>query len=342
MRSVFANAKIIDLDSIFAEKYILITEISRDIFKAKELLSQGELVGIPTETVYGLAGNALNEDSLLKIYKTKNRPGFDPLIIHTDSFEKIKAYANEIPDMFEPLFNKFSPGPLTYVVEKKKSISDIATSGLKTMAVRVPNHDLTLDLLKILDFPIAAPSANLFGKISPTSPQHVYNQLNGKIPLILEGGNCNIGVESTIIRFNKDEIIVLRLGGTSIEELHDFLPNIKITYKSNHQIDAPGQLRSHYATKTPLLFGNIEENIQHKNPDKTGIISLSKLFPEINNSNQRQLSVINDLNEAAKNLFKVMHELDTLNLEIILAEEFPEKGLGKAINDRLKRASINW
>ncbi len=318
------------------------TIISSNIEKAKYHLENDELVAIPTETVYGLAGNALKNDCLIKIYKTKNRPSFDPLIIHTNSLEKIEGLTKHLPSEMIKLFEHFSPGPLTYVLEKNNKISDIATSGLHTAAFRVPDHSLTLELLALLDFPIAAPSANLFGKVSPTTPEHVFNQLHGKIPYILNGGPSFVGIESTIVAFGEEGLHILRLGGISVENIKRVLPNTPVFIGNEGKIQAPGQLRSHYATKTPLLLGNVEEMLYQYPLQKTGIITFNKYFNGIATENQKVLSINGDIHEAAANLFKAMHELDQLDLEIILADFFPVESLGAAINDRLKKASINY
>jgi len=316
------------------------TVVGKDLNDASELLKKGELIAIPTETVYGLAGNALNEDALLHIYQTKKRPSFDPLIMHLPDFREAEHYATEIPEIFFKLSKIFCPGPLTFILKKKNIVPDIMTSGLPTVAVRVPDHPLTLQLLRTLPFPLAAPSANLFGKISPTSAQHVQKQLGGKIPYILDGGCCKIGIESTIIAFENNSIQVLRQGGISIEMLKKISTKIPVQYEGNtEQISAPGQLKSHYATHTPLITGNIEELMEKYSISNVAILSFYKTFKNADKRNIRILSPAKDFNEAAKNLFRFMHELDELGCDLILAEKLPDKGLGRAINDRLQRAS---
>lgn len=317
------------------------TLITANINEAKRLLEQGQLVAIPTETVYGLAGNALHSSALLSIYATKKRPSFDPLIIHTSSIDKIANYVLSIPELMFALYEAFSPGPITYVVKKNNLIPDMATSGLPTAAFRVPSHPLTLDLLKSLDFPLAAPSANLFGKVSPTTAQHVYNQLHGKIPMILDGGACQVGIESTIVRFDEQGAEVLRLGGLSIDSIKSVAPGIRILHSDGEHIDSPGQLKSHYATQTPLLVGNPEELILKYPSKKIGILSFSKIYKWVPIERQRQLSAKRSTFEAAQNLFAMMQELDHMNLDYIFAEEVPNTQLGPAVNDRLKRASVN-
>ena len=314
------------------------TKIITDIDIAAAHLKNGELVAIPTETVYGLAGNALNPDTLLKIYETKQRPAFDPLIIHVSDITEIKNFVLKFPSETEKIAKEFMPGPLTIVLPKKDIIPDIATSGLPNVAIRIPNHPLTLQLLKQLDFPVAAPSANLFGKISPTSASHVNKQLSGKIEYILDGGHCPVGIESTIITQADNKIKVLRLGGLSIDDIQK-KTSLEVVYeKITKDINAPGQIKSHYATQTPLIFEGCHFDLRTRN---IGYLRFSKSSPGISEQQQIILSENASLKEAAKNLFKSMHQLDEGGYHFILAEKFPEKGLGKAINDRLRRASIN-
>ena len=316
------------------------TIIGNNIQVAQTILESGEVIGIPTETVYGLAGNALNEDVALKIFSVKNRPHFDPLIVHTHSVSEIEKYVTEIPDKARLLMRSFMPGALTLLLKKKSLIPDIITSGLDTVAIRVPAHPLTLKLLKELPFPLAAPSANPFGYISPTTAAHVYNQLQGKIPYILDGGATTVGVESTIVGFEGDDIIVYRLGGLALEEIERVTGKIKVNINTASNPKTPGMLKSHYAPSVPLLFDDPELLGLAKTENKTiGTICFNTLVTGLNHSTQILLSPAGDLNEAAKNLFAAMRKLDTSGLDIIYAVKFPDEGLGKAINDRLKRAS---
>ncbi|MGE5107204.1 MAG: L-threonylcarbamoyladenylate synthase [Sphingobacteriales bacterium] len=316
------------------------TSIGIDIKYAKELLEQGELVAIPTETVYGLAGNALNEDAVIKIYTAKNRPQFNPLIIHVANFSEADKYVREIPSKIKLLAENFVPGPLTFLLTKKEIIPDIVTAGSNKVAVRIPNHPLTIELLSQLNFPLAAPSANPFGYVSPTNAQHVYDGLNGKIPYILDGGECTVGLESTIIGLNDyGKIIIHRVGGVSIEDIEK-ITGEKVVFQSNEMDipDTPGQLKSHYATHTPLYLGNIGEMIKKYKGKKIAVISFSKNYDDVDLKNQFILSPSGNLEEAAKNLFKALRKTDELDVEIILAELLPGKGLGRAVNDRLHRA----
>lgn len=317
------------------------THIGLDLDKAAQLLIEGELVAIPTETVYGLAGNALSAEAISKIYLTKKRPQFNPLILHVASIEALKKYVLYLPPKIEKLIQKFSPGPLTVLLPKSNIVPDIVTAGSSKVAIRIPNHPLTLDLLHKIDFPLAAPSANISGRVSPTSSEHVFEQLNGKIPYILDGGETIVGLESTIVGFDEsfEEIAIHRLGGLSIEEIEACL-NEKIQVDIHHnQPSTPGQLKSHYATQTPLLVGDIEELMFDKNPNEIVIINYHKL-KDIEVKKQYVLTSQNSSAEAAQHLFKIMREADKCQAQYILCEWAPEEGLGLAINDRLQRASF--
>jgi L-threonylcarbamoyladenylate synthase len=313
------------------------TEIGKDVSKARELLSRGLLVAIPTETVYGLAANALNEEAVLHIFEVKQRPKFDPLIVHGDDREQLSEYVTSFPNWASSLADTFWPGPLTLVLPKRTIIPDIVTSGLDTVAVRVPNSPLTQELLAQLDFPLAAPSANPFGYVSPTSAQHVMDQLGGKIPYILDGGECSVGLESTIIAEENGKLHILRLGGISVEEIESIVGKVIVGTATPDVVHSPGSMKSHYATRTPLKLGPID--LTHYDLNTTGILSFRKSYPEIPREHQVVLSPSGDLHEASKNLFAAMRYLDSLKLSIILAEAFPETGLGRAINDRLQRAA---
>ncbi|MFN0049488.1 MAG: L-threonylcarbamoyladenylate synthase, partial [Cytophagales bacterium] len=310
-------------------------EISTNIQKAIALLIDNEVIGFPTETVYGLAGNALSESAVLKIFDVKQRPKFDPLILHTSSIQRIEDFVLEIPDVAYQLFERFSPGPITILLPKKSNIPDIVTSGLSQVAIRIPNHPLALNLLQKLPFPLAAPSANPFGYISPTSAQHVDNQLGTKIKLILDGGESGIGVESTIIGFEKKKPVIFRLGGLSIEEIEEVTGKLEVRESSSSPA-APGMLKSHYAPQKPFLLGDINELLNKNKGKKIGLLSFRDQYKF---ENSYILSTSGNFLEASKNLFKYLRILDESNVDIILAELVPDQNLGKAINDRLRRAA---
>lgn len=313
------------------------TIIGSEVNKTAALLQKGELVAIPTETVYGLAANALDEEAVLKIYEVKNRPHFNPLIIHVASQNEIGLYAEDIPDICFALAEKFSPGPITFLLKKKDIIPHLVTAGSNKVAIRIPAHPLTLQLLEMLDFPLAAPSANPSGYVSPVTAQHVADGLNNKIPYILDGGECRVGMESTIVGFENNTATVHRLGGVAVEEIENFLQQKVFLNLSREEPDTPGQLRSHYATKTPLYFGNVNEMLQKFRNRKVAVITLNQYY-DTDPSLLFRLSDPGNLHEAASNLFKTLRLLDQLQPDVILCDKFPDIGLGRAINDRLNKA----
>jgi L-threonylcarbamoyladenylate synthase len=306
------------------------TIIGTDIAIAKQYLQNGNVVAIPTETVYGLAANALNEDAVLKIFEVKNRPKFNPLIVHCGNWQQVEKYVKNIPAKAKILAEKFIPGPLTFLLDKKDNIPDIVTAGSEKVAVRIPAHALTLALLSTLDFPVAAPSANPFGYISPTTAEHVLKNLSGKIPYILDGGAAEVGVESTIIGFDeKEQVILHRAGGISKEEIEAVLQE-KIITQNNlllNKPNTPGQLKSHYAPATPLYTGDVGALIKKNNGKKIATISFFKQYDGIAIAQQFILSPTGQLHEAAKNLFAALRTIDELNIDVILAEIFPEEGI---------------
>ncbi len=316
------------------------TVIGRDIQVAMQILSGGELVAIPTETVYGLAANALNVDAVIKIFDVKNRPSFDPLIVHIGTIETLENLVNTIPEKAEKLAEAFWPGPLTLLLPKKAVIPDLVTAGLPTVGVRMPNHELTLELLRAVSFPLAAPSANPFGYVSPTAAMHVNDQLGNKIPYILDGGLCDIGIESTIIGFGDGGLPTIhRLGGKTVEDIEEIVGTVDIRKHSTSRPTAPGMLQSHYAPGKKVYLGtwNIYSNVLDKN--KAALITFKKIHPDFDPSRQVVLSEDGDMRTAAKNLFAALRKFDRKDINYIVAELLPEKGLGRAINDRLRRAA---
>jgi L-threonylcarbamoyladenylate synthase len=310
--------------------------IGKDTHKAKQLLEAGEVVAIPTETVYGLAANALNPEAVVKIFEVKQRPQFDPLIVHVPSVDHVELYASVFPDKAKLLAQKFWPGPLTLLLKKKSLIPDLVTSGLATVGLRCPDHGLTLSLLSQLDFPLAAPSANPFGYVSPTTAKHVEDQLGTKIPYILDGGASMVGIESTIIGFEEDIPVIYRMGGLSIEEIEAVVGKVQVQTYSSSNPKAPGQLQSHYAPMKRVVLGSIEELLQKYPAHCSSLLTFQKDF---NSPYQVILSPSGSLPEAAKNLFSALRELDQMPMDIILAELVPNEGIGRAINDRLLRAA---
>jgi L-threonylcarbamoyladenylate synthase len=314
------------------------TKIGKDIDQAAYWLAQGETVAIPTETVYGLAADALQEDALLKIYSIKGRPSFNPLILHVGSINEIERYTLGKSQLALSLAEHFMPGPLSILLPRNtNAIPDIACAGLPTIAIRIPNNELTLALLQKYPHPLCAPSANRSGYVSPTSPMHVSAGLQGEIPYILDGGLCSVGIESTIVEVVGEDVFLHRQGGISVEEIENYIGRkIKIAIPHHEQPSTSGQLKSHYATTTPLHRGNIEKLKEKFAGQKIAIISFSKFYDDVTNFS---LSTKSDLNEAAKNLFDTLRRVDDGAFDVILAEEFPNEGLGAAINDRLYRAA---
>jgi len=316
-------------------------EVGTDIQQASTYLKQGRLVAIPTETVYGLAGNALDVKAVSSIFETKNRPTFDPLILHVASLEQVSPLVSEFPEKLKRLAEAFWPGPLTVLLPRKASVPDLVTSGLDRVAVRVPNHPLTLALLAQLDFPLAAPSANPFGYISPTQAAHVAAQLGPQIPYILDGGACAVGLESTIVGMEGEQVVIYRLGGLELSKIESLVGPVTVQAHSTSNPSAPGQLASHYAPRKPFLMGDLNELVPKwiQEGKAFGVLSFSTHFPALPSDKQFVLSPSQDLQEAAQRLFMGMRLLDESDADLILAEFVPEIGLGRAINDRLKRAA---
>ncbi|MEY2479477.1 MAG: L-threonylcarbamoyladenylate synthase [Verrucomicrobiota bacterium] len=317
------------------------TEISTDRNAAVELLRAGEIVALPTETVYGLAATALDPIAVAKIFEAKERPRFDPLIVHLpdrDWLEKVVDLASEDRQLIFRLLDKFWPGPFTIVLPKKPNIPEIVTSGLETVAVRISAHPVFAEIIRAFGAPLAAPSANQFGHISPTTAQHVFEELNGRIPLIIDGGATSHGIESTIVSIRAGKIDILRRGPITAEVLSIFGAKIDIA-DSPARISAPGQLPSHYAPKTPLrLIDNVKSFAPEKNR-RVGLLAWEPIEIDSRFAAVRNLSERQDLREAAANLFRYLRELDALDVDLIVAERVPENGLGAAVMDRLRRAS---
>ena len=313
--------------------------IGTDIAYAARLLTEGQLVGIPTETVYGLAANALDDKAVAHIFAVKNRPHFDPLIVHLSSVSALQDYALNLPSRAAELASRFMPGPLTLLLPKKDIIPDLVTAGSALCAFRIPAHPMTQDLLASLDFPLAAPSANPFGYISPTTAAHVAQQLGAQIPYILDGGPCQIGLESTIAGMEGDEIVIYRKGGLSVEAIEAICGPVRVATHSSSNPLAPGMLKSHYAPRIPLRLLEDPNNFPFGNADRLAALVFKDYLTGIPEDRQIRLSPNGDLEEAARLLFSAMRELDATDAQGIVAELMPERGLGRAINDRLRRAA---
>ena len=319
-------------------------ERKKAVTRAVELLRKGELVALPTETVYGLAANALESIAVARIFEAKERPRFDPLIVHLPNRERLERVVN-VPakhrQLVGRLTDKFWPGALTIVLPKRKIVPDIVTAGLDSVAVRLSAHPVFAEIVGELGEPLAAPSANRFGRISPTTAQHVLDELDGRIPLIVDSGPTEHGIESTIVAVQDGKIAILRRGPITHEQLSDFAEVVSVT--GTRRISAPGQLPSHYAPTTPLcLIDNVEDFFPQKDQrvgllaweSNGGSAAIRERFAAVRNLSKRQ-----DLREAAAKLFRYLRELDALGLDLIVAERVPIDGLGAAILDRLARAS---
>ena len=317
------------------------TEISTDRTAAVELLRKGEIVALPTETVYGLAADALNAIAVAKIFEAKERPRFDPLIVHLPDrawLEKVADLPAQDRQLILKLADKFWPGPFTMVLPKRQIIPEIVTAGLDTVAVRFSAHPVFSEIIREFGKPLAAPSANRFGGVSPTAAQHVLDDLQDRITLIIEGGPTAHGIESTIVAIRDGKIDILRRGPITAEQLSE-LAKIDVV-AAGEKVSVPGQLPAHYAPKTRLRLIGDAKSFSPDKDQRVGLLawnpakSAKKNFAAVRCLSERQ-----DLREAAANLFRCLRELDALDLDVILAERVPSQGLGAAIMDRLRRGA---
>ena len=305
--------------------------------RAASLLAAGQAVAVPTETVYGLAAHALDPEAAARIFEAKERPAFDPLIVHLPSIEWLDRLTTAAGDpLVQALVQRFWPGPLTIVVPRRPIVPDIVTSGLPTVALRMSAHPLFRALLSRFGKPVAAPSANRFGRISPTTAAHVLEELGGRIPLILDGGPCEIGLESTVVAPHEGGLRILRAGPVSVGELASLAPILP----AGPVIESPGQLTSHYAPRTPLrLFSDPAEADAWRGPETAGLLAWNRAVIPPQFSAMEVLTPRDDPREAAARLFAAMRRLDALGLDLILAEPPPPSGLAVAILDRLRKAA---
>jgi L-threonylcarbamoyladenylate synthase len=307
---------------------------------AVELLRNGDVVALPTETVYGLAADALNPIAVAKIFEAKERPRFDPLIVHLPDeqwLERVATVDNRSRAQVKKLIAQFWPGPLTLVLARQAAVPEIVTAGLDTVAVRMSSHPVFAEIVSAFGKPVAAPSANQFGRISPTAARHVFDELSGRIPLIIDAGPPGYGIESTIVAVRGDKIRILRRGPITTEQLSEFG---RIHIVADGKISAPGQLPTHYAPNTPLRLIDNAEAFMPKEKQRVGLLAWNACTPEEGRfAAVRTLSEHQNLSEAAASLFRSLRELDDLDLDLIVAERVPAQGLGAAILDRLERAS---
>jgi L-threonylcarbamoyladenylate synthase len=306
---------------------------------AAQLLRSGDVVALPTETVYGLAADALNPEAVVNIFEAKARPRFDPLIVHLpdrDGLQRVARVGDEARDVVEKLTARFWPGPFTIVLPRHEIIPDVVTAGLETVAVRISAHPVFAEIIRAFGSPLAAPSANRFGRISPTAAAHVLEELSGLIPLIIDGGPTMHGLESTIVAVRNGRIELLRRGPVTEEQLAEF-GEVIVSGPAPHP-EAPGQLPSHYAPRTRLVLAEDASACDLDPNLRCGLLSW-KTAADPRFAEHRNLSERQALPEAAANLFRLLRELDASHLDLIVAEELPDHGLGAAINDRLRRAS---
>ena len=304
---------------------------NNNLTKAKVIVDKGGVVAVPTETVYGLAANAYNNKAIQKIYSLKKRPSRNPLIVHFKNIESIKSEA-VINKNFLKLVKKFSPGPLTYILKKKKisKISKLANKGLDTIAVRIPKEKNIIKLLSILKYPLAAPSANKSKSLSPTTAKHVAEEFGKSVKMIIDGGVCKIGIESTVIDLTTKPKI-LREGGLSSNIIEKFL-KVKLTEDKSKIVKSPGQIGLHYSPGIPIYMN------REKATQGGALIVFGK--KNYNNHNIFNLSINGKLKDAAKNFFNILRIIKNKKFESISVNKIPNKDLGKAINERLKRASF--
>lgn len=303
--------------------------------RAAQIIRSGGLVAFPTETVYGLGANALDARAAARIFEAKQRPSFDPLIVHVADRGMLQKVVQEVPALAERLIERFWPGPLTLVLPKSERVPGLVTSGLPTVAVRMPAHPVAQELIRRAGLPLAAPSANPFGYLSPTRAEHVERMLGGRVDLILDGGRTEIGVESTIVLL-AEKPTVLRYGAVAVEELERVLGRLELRVGAREKPLVPGQLPQHYAPHTPIRIAPPSE-IPLALRKRVGYLAFQEVpkgFKVV-----KVLSPTGSLLEAAAHLFEALHQLDRLGLEAIYAEPIPEVGLGRAIMDRLRRAS---
>lgn len=315
-------------------------KISTNILEAKKFLEQNKVIAIPTETVYGLAANIYDESAIRSIYTIKKRPLTNPLIVHIKSKEELHQYTSTTPEKAILLAETFWPGPLTLVLPKSEKIPSYICATKDTVAVRVPSHEVTLQLLNSLSFPLAAPSANPSNRVSPTNAKHVKDYFENEIPFILDGGECDRGLESTIIGFENKEPVLYRLGALSVEVIEKIIGPIRIKNNSSTLPVAPGMFSKHYAPKTPLYIVNdLATFLEETSLSSLAYLGFNETYRHSKIKTTYLLSKNNDLKQAAKNLYKTLLTIDAKKYDAIITQLFPEKEQGKAINDRLKRAS---
>lgn len=332
-------------------------ELKSEITRAAEILRRGGLVAFPTETVYGLGADALNERAVARVFEVKARPRFDPLIVHVAAIEALAPLAAKFPPAAQQLAERFWPGPLTLVLPKTALVPDLVTASCPTVALRIPDHPVALELLRAAGRPVAAPSANPFGRVSPTTAEHVREQLGDKIDMLLDGGPCRVGVESTVVQLTEGRAILLRPGGTTLEEIESAIGKVQLFRPEPSDAEqagrpSPGALPQHYAPATPLVLWarasdqraavDVIDAVRSASPETPlhfGLLAFRSIESAQAFDRLEVLSPGGDLREAAAGFFAALRRLDAAGLDLIVAETFPESDLGRALNDRLRRAA---
>jgi L-threonylcarbamoyladenylate synthase len=316
---------------------MIVAPTAEAVRRAAELIRRGEIVGFPTETVYGLGADATNGLAASRVFERKERPSFDPLIVHVAEREWLPTVAREVPPAAHALIERFWPGPLTVVLPKTERVPDIVTAGLSSVGVRMPRHDVALALLKEAGVPIAAPSANRFGCVSPTTARHVADQL-GEDLFILDGGPCAVGIESTVISFLDESPELLRPGAVTLEEIESIAGTVVVAGAGRESI-APGRSLRHYAPGVPLSLIDWPAEVPLERRRRSAILVFAPRSDATGFARTEVLSESGDPRQAAANLFAALHRLDASGCDRIYAVRTSEQGLGRAIMDRLRRAA---
>lgn len=306
-----------------------------------EKIKKGDLVAFPTETVYGLGADATNPSAVEKIFVAKKRPLYDPLIVHVGDHDQMASLVTGLPEKAEQLMARFWPGPLTIVLPKSPIVPSVVTAGTPTVAVRMPSNPIALALIRLSGKPIAAPSANLFGYTSPTTARHVEEQLGGSYGAIIDGGACIVGIESTVISFLGETPKILRPGGVDQQSIESCIGPVlsEKQEKSDASMISPGLMPSHYATTTPLWI--VDDLHEYASRSDVGILLFGKDGQEFQGPVE-YLSRSEDPREAANRLYQAMRRLDGLSLSLLVVELLPETGIGVAVNNRLRKAAVNF
>ncbi len=312
--------------------------ICEEVQKSAQIIANNGVVVFPTETVYGLGANVFSAAGVERVFHVKKRPQFNPLIVHIAGLEQIDELAQEFPADAKKLAELFWPGPLTIVLPKKPAVPDSVTAGLPTVAIRMPEHPIALALIRQANLPVAAPSANYFGQISPTSAEHI-DRLSQSVDMVLQGGLCRVGLESTIISFAQPMPRILRFGSITLEQIEQTIGPVETDSGSDDKPLSPGRLPKHYSPSTPLIIWRKDEDIDWSK--RIGLLSFNGNANDERFTAVETLSPSGDLEQAAAQLYAAMRRLDAQNLDVIFASQVPDIGIGKAINDRLKRAAGN-